>query len=83
MTPLQLIVATVLYLIEFVVVVYFTRATSRRLAGAFVGGAATAHQAAEPHLSHPPHGWATASSSNLDLSALRWILGDEWDMLDT
>ena len=42
MTPLQLIVVTFLYLVELVVVVYFTRATSRRIAGAFVGGAAVA-----------------------------------------
>jgi hypothetical protein len=40
MTPLQLIVVTCLYLVELVVVVYFTRATSRRVVGAFAGGAA-------------------------------------------
>lgn len=39
MTPLQLIVVTFAYLVELVVVVYFTRATSRRIAGAFAGGA--------------------------------------------
>jgi hypothetical protein len=39
MTPLQLIVVTSMYLVELVVVVYFTQATSRRIAGAFVGGA--------------------------------------------
>ena len=42
MTPLQLIVVTFAYLVELVVVVYFTRATSRRIVGAFVGGAAVA-----------------------------------------
>jgi hypothetical protein len=42
MTPLQLIVVTVLYLVELVVVVYFTRPTWRRISGAFVGGAAVA-----------------------------------------
>ena len=42
MTPLQLIVVTFAYLVELVVVVYFTRATARRIAGAFVGGAAVA-----------------------------------------
>ena len=40
MTSLQLIVVTCAYLVEFVAVVYFTRATSRRILGAFVGGAA-------------------------------------------
>jgi hypothetical protein len=40
MTPLQLIVVTCAYLVELVAVVYFTRATSRRILGAFVGGAA-------------------------------------------
>jgi hypothetical protein len=40
MTPLQLIVVTCLYLVELVAVVYFTRATSRRILGAFAGGAA-------------------------------------------
>ena len=40
MTPRQLIVVTSLYLVELVAVVYFTRATSRRILGAFVGGAA-------------------------------------------
>ena len=39
MTPLQLIVVTCAYLVELVAVVYFTRATSRRILGAFVGGA--------------------------------------------
>src|SRR5712692_10833145 len=40
MTTRQLIFVTCLYLVELVVVVYFTRATSRRVAGAFAGGAA-------------------------------------------
>ena len=40
MTLLQLIVVTGAYLVELVVVVYFTRATSRRIVGAFAGGAA-------------------------------------------
>ena len=39
-TPRQLIVVTGLYLVELVAVVYFTRATSRRILGAFAGGAA-------------------------------------------
>ena len=40
MTPFQLIVVTCLYLVELVAVVYFTRATSRRILGAFAGGTA-------------------------------------------
>jgi len=40
MTLLQLIVVTCAYLVALVVVVYFTRATSRRIAGALAGGAA-------------------------------------------
>jgi hypothetical protein len=40
MTPLQLIVVTCAYLVELVAVIYFTRATLRRILGAFVGGAA-------------------------------------------
>ena len=40
MTPFQLIVVICLYLVELVAVVYFTRATSRRILGAFAGGAA-------------------------------------------
>src|SRR5229473_5642546 len=40
MTPLQLIVVTCAYLVELVVVVYFTRATWRRFVGALAGGAA-------------------------------------------
>jgi hypothetical protein len=42
MTTGQLIVVTCAYLVELVAVVYFTRATSRRTVGAFVGGAAVA-----------------------------------------
>lgn len=42
MTPLQLIVVTFAYLVELVIVVYFTRATWWRIAGAFVGGAVVA-----------------------------------------
>jgi hypothetical protein len=40
MTMLQLGVVTCAYLIELALVVYFTRPASRRLAGAFAGGAA-------------------------------------------
>jgi hypothetical protein len=39
MTTQQLIVVTCAYMIELVAVVYFTRATSRRIAGALAGGA--------------------------------------------
>ena len=39
MTTRQLIVVICAYLIELVVVVYFTRATPRRVMGAFAGGA--------------------------------------------
>ena len=38
MTTRQLIVVTCAYLVELVAVVYFTRPTLRRFAGAFVGG---------------------------------------------
>ena len=40
MTTRQLIVVTCLYLVELVAVVYFTRPTWRRIAGALAGGAA-------------------------------------------
>jgi len=40
MTTRQLIVVICAYLVELVAVVYFTRATSRRVVGAFAGGAA-------------------------------------------
>jgi hypothetical protein len=40
MTPLQIIVVTCAYLVALVIVVYFTRATSRRIVGALAGGAA-------------------------------------------
>jgi hypothetical protein len=40
MTPLQIIIVTGAYLVALVVVVYFTRPTSRRLLGALGGGAA-------------------------------------------
>ncbi len=40
MTTRQLIIVTCAYLVELVVVVYFTRATSRRVVGALAGGAA-------------------------------------------
>ena len=40
MTKLQIIFVTCAYFVALVVVVYFTRATSRRVAGAFVGGTA-------------------------------------------
>jgi hypothetical protein len=40
MTPLQIIVVTCAYLVALVVVIYFTRATSRRIIAAFAGGAA-------------------------------------------
>ncbi|MEP6911934.1 MAG: hypothetical protein ABI923_04220 [bacterium] len=40
MTTWQLIFVTCAYVVELVVVVYFTRPTSRRIAGAFAGGAA-------------------------------------------
>lgn len=40
MTTQQIIVVTCAYLVALVAVVYFTRATSRRVAGAFAGGAA-------------------------------------------
>src|SRR5438132_9133924 len=40
MTTQQIILISCLYLVELVVVVYFTRATSRRILGALAGGAA-------------------------------------------
>lgn len=40
MTTLQLIVVTGLYVVELILVVYFTRATWRRVVGALAGGAA-------------------------------------------
>ena len=40
MTTRQLIFVTCAYMVELVVVIYFTRATSRRIGGAFAGGAA-------------------------------------------
>jgi hypothetical protein len=40
MTPLQIIVVTCLYFVALLIVIYFTRATARRIVGAFVGGAA-------------------------------------------
>jgi len=40
MTTQQLIFVTCAYMVELVAVVYFTRATSRRVMGAFAGGAA-------------------------------------------
>ena len=39
MTPLQIIVVTCLYFAALLIVVYFTRATSRRVLGALAGGA--------------------------------------------
>ena len=39
MTTRQLIVVICAYLLELVAVIYFTRATTRRVAGAFVDGA--------------------------------------------
>ena len=39
MTPLQIVLVTCAYLVALVVVVYFTRPTPRRVAGAFAGGA--------------------------------------------
>ena len=40
MTRQQIILWACAYLVEFVVVVYFTRATARRVMGAMAGGAA-------------------------------------------
>ena len=40
MTPLQIIVVTCLYFVALLVVIYFTRATARRIVAAFAGGAA-------------------------------------------
>jgi hypothetical protein len=40
MTPLQIIVVTCLYFVALLIVIYLTRATARRIGGAFVGGAA-------------------------------------------
>jgi hypothetical protein len=42
MTTLQLIVVICAYTVEVLAVVYFTRATARRIVGAFAGGAAVA-----------------------------------------
>lgn len=42
MTTLQLIIVISAYAVELVAVVYFTRATSRRIVGALTGGAAVA-----------------------------------------
>ena len=39
MTTQQIILWTCAYLIELAVVIYFTRATARRVVGALVGGA--------------------------------------------
>ena len=40
MTPLQIIVVTCLYFVALLIVIYFTRATARRISGALVSGAA-------------------------------------------
>jgi len=40
MSPLQIIIATGLYLVAFGVIIYFTRPTLRRVMGALAGGAA-------------------------------------------
>ncbi|HXI61583.1 MAG TPA: hypothetical protein VNF70_02695, partial [Pyrinomonadaceae bacterium] len=40
MTTLELVIVSCAYLVALIVVVYFTRATSRRIVGAFAGGAA-------------------------------------------
>jgi hypothetical protein len=40
MTPLQIIIVSCLYFVALLIVIYFTRATARRIVGAFVGGAA-------------------------------------------
>jgi hypothetical protein len=40
MTPLQIIVVTCLYFVALLLVIYFTRATTRRILGALAGGAA-------------------------------------------
>jgi hypothetical protein len=40
MTPLQIVVVTCLYFVALLIVIYFTRATARRIVGALVGGAA-------------------------------------------
>ena len=40
MTPLQIIVVTCLYFVALLIVIYFTRATARRIVAAFAGGAA-------------------------------------------
>src|SRR6266480_3276279 len=40
MTTAELIIVSCAYLVALIVVVYFTRATSRRLVGALAGGAA-------------------------------------------
>src|SRR2546425_4806479 len=40
MTTRQIIIVTCLYFVALLIVIYFTRATARRIAGAFAGGAA-------------------------------------------
>jgi hypothetical protein len=40
MTPQQIIIVTCLYFAELLIVIYFTRATARRILGALAGGAA-------------------------------------------
>jgi hypothetical protein len=40
MTTRQIIIVTCLYFVALLIVIYFTRATPRRIVGAFVGGAA-------------------------------------------
>src|SRR6266849_6737456 len=40
MTPFQIIVVTCLYFVALLIVIYFTRATARRIVGASAGGAA-------------------------------------------
>lgn len=40
MTSVQIIVVSCLYFVALLIVIYFTRATTRRIVGAFVGGAA-------------------------------------------
>src|SRR5207248_505450 len=40
MTTRQIIIVTCMYFVALLIVIYFTRATARRIAGAFAGGAA-------------------------------------------
>src|SRR2546429_9213263 len=40
MTTRQIIIVTCLYFVALLIVIYFTRATARRITGAFAGGAA-------------------------------------------